>query len=347
MVGVMKTTPSPRIKRAVAAVAASSAVALGAALASGAPASAGPQHDPCWGRYGWPVAPFDRQHPVRGNYGDPRTVFDGRRQVQTVLQGGGTFSFHQGVDISAPDGSRVYPVAPGMVTFVSKHRVSVSCGSGRTFQYWHITPSVRVGQRVDTGRTVLGRIERKREHVHLTQLENGRAVDPLAPGRLTPYRDATRPDVHRIELRGVGTRSSELARAHGSVTFVAQAIDVPALSVPGRWHGFPVTPARVTWRIERGGRIVLRGVAQDGRSLPKNAQFWRTYARGTYQNWPVFHGHKAQFVTGRYLYKLTPKPLDTRRLRNGVYELVVTASDASGNSDVLSLRFTVDNGSDY
>jgi len=61
----------------------------------------------------------------------------------------------------------------------------------------------------------------------------------------------------------------------------------------------------------------------------------------------VFHGHKAQFVTGRYLYKLMPKPLDTRRLRNGAYELVVTASDASGNSDVLSLRFTVDNGSDY
>jgi len=52
-------------------------------------------------------------------------------------------------------------------------------------------------------------------------------------------------------------------------------------------------------------------------------------------------------LTGRYPYKLMPKPLDTRRLRNGAYELVVTASDASGNSDVLSLRFTVDNGSDY
>jgi murein DD-endopeptidase MepM/ murein hydrolase activator NlpD len=347
MVGVMKRTPSPRIKRAVAAVAASSLVALGAALASGAPASAGSQQDPCSGRYGWPVGPFDRQHPVRGNFGDPRTVFDGRRQVQTVLQGSGTFSFHQGVDISAPDGSRVYPVAPGTVTFVNKHRVSVSCGNSRTFQYWHITPSVKVGQRVDTSRTVLGRIERKREHVHLTQLENGRAVDPLAPGRLTPYRDATSPTLQQVEIRGIGVRPGPLARTHGPVTFVVAATDTPSVSVPGRWHGFPVTPARLTWKIQRAGRIVLRGVAQDGRTLPKNAQFWRTYARGTYQNWPVFHGHKAQFVTGRYLYKLTPKPLDTRRLRNGVYELVVTASDASGNNDVLSLHFTVDNGSDY
>ena len=39
-------------------------------------------------RYGWPVRPFDRQHPVRGFFGDPR--IEGR-----VRQ------FHFGVDVSA------------------------------------------------------------------------------------------------------------------------------------------------------------------------------------------------------------------------------------------------------
>jgi len=27
--------------------------------------------------YGWPVAPFNEQHPVRGHFADPRTTFDG------------------------------------------------------------------------------------------------------------------------------------------------------------------------------------------------------------------------------------------------------------------------------
>ena len=27
--------------------------------------------------YGWPVKPFNRQHPVRGSFGDPRSVFRG------------------------------------------------------------------------------------------------------------------------------------------------------------------------------------------------------------------------------------------------------------------------------
>jgi hypothetical protein len=325
------------------AAAATSLVLLGAVLAAGTPASAGSHDDPCSGAYGWPVKPFDRQHAIRGNFGDPRTVFSGRRHPETVLTGNGTFSFHQGVDISAPDGSRVYPVAPGTVTFVSPHRVTVSCDSGRSFQYWHITPKVRVGQSVETGRTVLGRIEQKREHVHLTQLESRRPVSPTLPGRLTPYRDPTSPTVLGIELRG--ERRADGGAVRGSVTFVAQAFDTPSIPVPGRWRGYPVTPARVSWRLERRGRVVLRGVARDERTVPENALFWQTYARGTYQNWPVFHGRKARFVVGHYLFKLFPRPLDTRRLRDGAYVLVVSARDTRWNSDSRRVRFTVDNGS--
>src|SRR5262249_33751641 len=50
----------------------------------------------CGGRgaYGWPVRPFDRPHPVRGNMGDPRTVYSVK---------GGSFSFHNGVDVVAPN----------------------------------------------------------------------------------------------------------------------------------------------------------------------------------------------------------------------------------------------------
>jgi len=38
-----------------------------------------------------------------------------------------------------------------------------------------------------------------------------------------------------------------------------------------------------------------------------------------------------------------PTPFDARRLRDGAYELVVTAADAAGNNDIRRLRFTVQN----
>jgi murein DD-endopeptidase MepM/ murein hydrolase activator NlpD len=345
-VKVMNGNPSPSRTRALAVLAASSVAALGLGLAPGTPASAS-HADPCSSAYGWPVRPFDTPHPIRGNFADPRTRFGGRKTVATLLEGDGVFSFHQGVDISAPDGAPVYPVASGTVTLANRHRVTVSCGNGRSFQYWHIYPSVRAGRRVEVGRTVLGRIQPMREHVHLTHLENGRAVNPLAPRRLTPYRDTTRPDAIAIEIRRGVTELGHASAVSGRVGLVLEAVDTPALDVPGRWRGFPVTPARVTWKLERGDRILLRGVARDARgSVPRNDRFWETFARGTHQNWPIFAGRKLRHRPGRYLFELVPHALDTRRLRDGRYELVATASDASGNSDVIRLLLTIDNGSD-
>src|SRR4051812_31847593 len=60
--------------------------------------------------YGWPVKPFDREHPVRAVLGDPRTSFKGPPTVDSLLHAKGSFSFHQGIDISAPNGTAVYPV---------------------------------------------------------------------------------------------------------------------------------------------------------------------------------------------------------------------------------------------
>lgn len=315
----------------------------------GAPAEARSSGDPCTGRYGWPVKPFDQAHPIRGYFGDPRTVFSGPRSQRTILQGAGTFSFHQGIDIAAPDGSPVYAVAPGRVVRTEGQRVTVECGNGRSFQYWHIEPAVRVGQKAVTGRTVLGHILPKREHVHLTHLEHHEAVNPLTQGRLTPYFDNTSPRITAVSARGSKRSGRAGLVVGGSITFVAETADKPALRVPGRWAGFPVTPAKLTWRIERAdGRVVLESRASRnvGVYVPRNDRFWSTFARGTHQNWPVFHGVKAPFVSGRYLFKLSAKPLDTRLLPNGAYELVVTASDASENSDAFSLEFTIDNGSD-
>lgn len=342
----MTTTRHTRATAALAAivfsfttVAASSLVASSAALPS-APT------DGRMGPYGWPVRPFDQAHPIRGNFGDPRTVFDGRRSQRTIDSGSGMFQFHHGVDISAPDGTAVYAVASGRITRTHGDRVTVECGNGRAFQYWHITVTVRVGQYAVAGKTVLGHILPKREHVHLTHLENGRPVNPLGPGRLTPYRDTTRPSVLAITFRrsDLGGRVEPTALS-GRVYPFAEAIDMPALAVPGRWNGFPVTPALVTWRLEtlRGRTVIGYHIGRDvRRSIPTTHEFWVTFARGSHQNWPVFSDGKARGMTGRYVFRLTSHGLDTDRLPSGGYELVVTVRDTAGNTAVARQQFSID-----
>ena len=295
--------------------------------------------------YGYPVKPFDRQHPIRGGFGDPRTVFMAPPTRQGVYHGSGSFSFHQGVDISAPDGTAVYPVADGTVMSLNADRVFVSTGNGSRFEYWHIAPAVTVGQRVTTGQTVLGRILRGSGHVHLTEVDAGVVTDPLLPGHLTPYRDTTKPEVAQIQLR---TSDEALASMpnfiRGSVQMVAEAYDTPAIPVPGQWNGMPITPALITWHLETwSGKVKIpETTAWDARvSVPSNSLFWRYYARGTFQNMSVFAPHYSWGQPGCFLFHLGT--LDTRRLPDNVYRLVVTAADVRGNRSSSSIRFSVHN----
>jgi hypothetical protein len=318
-----------------------------AAFAAGTAAGNGSTTTGCTGSYSWPVKPFDRPHPVRGSFGDPRMQFDGPPTLETLLSGSGSFSFHQGVDVSTPNGTPVYAVADGTVVRVTSDWIRVDCGNGRAFEYWHLAAAVRAGQRVRAGETVIGKVKRPSLHVHLTQLQDGRAVNPLAPGRLAPYEDTTRPRILGIAIRRTETGPDELPQlVRGSVVLIAEAVDTPAVRVPGIWSDLPVTPARVSWRIERWtGRVVVPArAARDVReSVPSGTEFWSTFARGTVQNMAVFGDHYSYLQGGRYLFRLTRGSFDTRDLRDGVYDLVVTAEDVAGNKDVQRLRFTVHN----
>ena len=64
---------------------------------------------------------------------------------------------------------------------------------------------------------------------------------------------------------------------------------------------------------------------------PPAAAFWNVYERGTFQNMSVFGKHYSYLQPGNFLFKLTPAPIDTRQLHDGVYEVVVTATDTCGN----------------
>ena len=299
------------------------------------------------GGYGWPIKPFNRAHPVRGNFGDPRTIFRGPPTANTLYHGAGSYHFHRGVDIEAPVGTKVYPVRSGTVVFASKSHVNVRSPDGAVFEYWHIGASFRIGTVVRADRTVLGTITRSATHVDLTEDENGHAVDPLAPGHLTPYRDTSHPIVASVRLQSDDAGTVQFPNfVRGSVWLVAQAFDKPSLGTPGVWAGLPVAPALVTWRIQqaRGGVVVPTRLAVDFRTtLPPNSAFWSVYARGTFQNMAVFKGHSSYMQPGCYLFLLSPKRFDTRSLPDGIYDLVVTATEIRGNSSSRSLRFTIHN----
>jgi hypothetical protein len=296
--------------------------------------------------YRWPVKPFDQPHPIRGTFGEPRTTFLGPPLLATLLHGGGSFSYHSGIDIAVPDGTPVYPVRSGVASLPSARTVTVVSGSGVMFQYWHIVPTVKDGQSVTAYETMLGRVRRGYGHVHLSQFQDGVLVNPLLPGRLGPYADTTRPHVDRITFHSPAGVDELPELVRGPVLIAAEAWDISALPVAGRWNGFPIAAALVTWRIERARDhlVVERDhVAFDARSKLPVVPFWRSYARGTEQNMPTFKKHRYWRERGHYIYRLSDAPFATRRLRDGIYAIVVTAVDSRGNRSSARQVFTVRN----
>jgi hypothetical protein len=283
------------------------------------------------------LKPFHRQHPVRGYFGDPRTVIYASRL--------GLFSFHNGIDISAWTGNAVYPVSSGVVVRVEPDEVVVRSSHRRRFQYMHVRPRVRVGAIVIESRTVLGNVPRRWEHVHLTEIRGTCVVNPLAPGHLSPYRDQTAPTVDGVTFSTPSGGHLNGSHLYGLVQAVARAGDTPAIPDSGVWRRMPVAPALVRWMITtlRGRRVAGATTVDFRTTEPPPQDFCRVYAPGTIQNFAAESGRYYWGRPGRYLFRLTPAPFDTRGLHNGRYRLTVTAADTAGNSGNRTVLITIDN----
>jgi hypothetical protein len=296
--------------------------------------------------YSWPFKPFDRQHPIRGFFGDPRTVYE-----NGVLAGGfdgpGFFSFHQGIDIAAPNGTPVYPVMSGTAHYLGASVLNVNVGqvdgNDVTFQYFHITPIVGEGEHVIAKETVLGYVEPPYGHVHLTEIDGSHAVNPLQKGHLAPYADHTRPTIRVTTFsNSAGAIQTPLGLC-GRVQIAVDAYDRPPMAVPGAFNGLPVSPALVEWTVRRlNGKIAipLRIAADFRTALPPNSKFFDTYAKGTYENSPRFGTQQYTSMPGRYLFLLAPN-FDTTTLPNGVYSLTVRVADIRNNTTTQTQRFSV------
>jgi hypothetical protein len=307
-------------------------IAIVAALACAGNASA----------YPWPFKPFNVQHPIRGFFGDPRTVFE-NGALAGGFDGPGFFSFHQGVDIAAPDGTPIYPVANGAAHYLGAATLNVDSGNGRVFQYFHIVPIVGEGQTVIAKKTILGYVQPPFGHVHLTEINGTHSVNPLQKGHLTPYRDRTKPTIRGVTFRNNGGMLQTPLGLCGRVELAVEAFDTPPVAVPGKFRGLTVAPALVRWTVTHlnGTAVIPWRTAADFRdTIPGNAHFTDVYAKGTYENAPRFGNQQYPSMPGRYLFLLAGN-YDTTSIPNGVYQLTTRVSDERNNVASITQRFSV------
>jgi hypothetical protein len=268
--------------------------------------------------YGWPLKPFDRQHAVRAYLNDPRILGSAR-------------SFHFGIDIGVPKGRHVpvYAVEAGTVSLVDDGFAIMVRGT-TSFAYWHVIPAVHSGEQVRRHQ-LIGR-SMGWNHIHFAEDSGSGWVNPLRPGGLGPYSDATVPTVTTLTFERSGV---DLDRRHvrGTCDVVVEAFDTAGSVTPAPW---PVTPSLIGWRLVHDGRSVngWKRVFDSRRNLP-DEQFTSVYAAGTAQNHPG--------VPGRYRFLLAHR-WSTAKLRNGRYAIEVQAEDIRGNQVTARVSFTVENG---
>lgn len=270
--------------------------------------------------YSWPLKPFGRAHPVRGCFNDPRISGKSR-------------AFHFGIDIAAANGTAVFAVRGGVVHLEGERSLAVSDGD-LDFGYWHVIPVVRHHERV-AKHQLLGHVEAPWLHLHFAEHRNGVYRDPLRPGALSPWRDTTAPQVTRIVFSRNGRVLSPDAIS-GAVDVIAEAHQMPPLAVPAPWRGLPVTPARLRWRVRKGGRTVRawHTPIDFGKTLLPQDAFRRIYAPGTRQNRAGKPGLYRFYLAHRW---------STTLLSDGLYDLDAEAADLYGHKGSEELAFTIAN----
>jgi hypothetical protein len=293
-------------------------------------------------KYPWPFKPFDRQHPIRGFFGDPRTVYQ-NGILSNPFAGQGFISFHQGVDIAAPNGTPIYAVEDGVVHYLGAATMNLVTNHDVTFQYFHMIPVAGEGQSVRARKTILGYVQPPFGHVHLTEIDGIRAVNPLQKGHLSPYRDHSPPVLRDVLVRNQAGDVQTPIGLCGRVELDVDAFDRQPMLVPGTYKDLPVAPAFVEWTMARvGGKVVVPAkVSADFRkTLPPNSQFFGTYARGTYENSPRFGREQYTGMPGRYVFLLSGN-FDTTSVPNGNYTITVRAADVRGNVTVSTRRISI------
>jgi hypothetical protein len=318
---------------------------------------------------GWPVAPVDRQHPIRGSFLDPRP--DPRLGA----------IYHDGIDIAVRDDSpergappgrthRVYAIEGGRVLSASRpgERGLVDIAH---FRYEHVDARVSRGDVVEAGQ-LIGWTCFDSWHVHLGEfvLVGGRrlVVNPLRPGgKLHPYVDGAPPSIDeiryyapatpswgrrpanvarlpqdgtRLDKRRLAGRVDVRVRSSDPQSFIGFFRELPWLAAPHHPFRLAVTVIRLPDETVVADRETFR--AEQLLERPAGTHF----APGTEQNLPAnacMRLHRSVRCDGVYWFRAFPDYWDTRRLSNGRYRLRIRVWDTAGNLASANSDVTIRN----
>ena len=204
--------------------------------------------------------------------------------------------------------------------------------------YWHVVPQSRDG-RASAGAGLLGHIADGWGHVHLAERRGRRVLEPASAGRDDAVRGLRR--AGRLPDRRLATAGRDL----GAVDLIVETFDRPPISAPqAAWHGMPVTPALVRWRLVRNARaFVPWRIASDFRRRscrrsPASRPATSTSARST----PP--GRARTSRTSRGSSGSGSRAGSTlARFPDGDYRLDVEAADIRGNASRGHLVLTLVN----
>ena len=271
---------------------------------------------PLGARFGWPVAPFHAEHPLRSGLNELRPG-----------------SLHVGLDVQVRDGTRVYAVQPGLAHVLAARGPDARVQVGN-YVYWHIAPTVRSGEYVVPFKTVLGRVMAGYGHFAFSELGfSGQYVNPLRPGGrvLDPLVDQDRPVIATPKVAADG---EVVVGAYAPQSFVRHTTYITPVLAPSSLayrlysaRGTPLTP--LEW--------ALRGTHLEPFALRR-----LIYAPGTHE--PGFACFaKRRICVPRWNYRIAGgfAPSLPRTLGPGHYRLTIYAWDFDDHATALDTTVTL------
>jgi hypothetical protein len=261
------------------------------------------------GKPGWPLKPFFEQHAIRAGIDELRPA-----------------NFHVAIDIQANNFQRVYAIQSGIASPAATGSYGDDKVTVGSYTYWHIVPTVRLGQRVTAYKTIIGRVEHGFGHMAFQQGTDNDYLNPLRPGGpLRPYTDTEPPVIGRPQIFSDGRA---IIGAFDPQSFIhKQSYETPVLA-----------PAALAWRLYTARGQPLTGLEWALRSTGYTSPGLKPviFARGAAN--PGFACFYTQLrCIPNWVYNLAggltrPLPLTGRHRR---YRLSVYAWDFKGNESAL------------